>query len=346
MKPPLKARNKLFPGKSITKIIHLGSGKMGNVYKIDFDNEESICVKRLSKNHYTKSQDSNGWKCAYEHFDFNFQSYEDSKYFYFTTPYFKGKLLHFAIRYNLKSRFEIIQNLIKATKNLHHIGLIHRDLKCDNIIVNKNQVYIIDFGRSVNVFNFSTSNTFSLIKNLHPFEQKIIPANIKRFFQPYTAPEYFKRHKYNGSTAGFRSDYYSIAQIFRFLIPEYSYLADEVINTEGPDRNHAFKNFLNALDTILKQNESNPDFNKPDKMYPDIVILYKKIIFFIRQILNRIFNLLYQPTTPEFTKQKQFAIGYNEHPNISSGFFKFEQQNSDKHLVTCSPTSHLTKEGI
>ncbi|MEN9916213.1 MAG: hypothetical protein RLY40_145 [Pseudomonadota bacterium] len=100
MKLSPKVCDELLPGKSITNIIHLGSGKMGCVYKVNFDDEQSICVKILTKNHYTKSQDSDGWKCAYEDLDFKFRSHEDTKYFYFTIPYFEGHPFHWAIQYD------------------------------------------------------------------------------------------------------------------------------------------------------------------------------------------------------------------------------------------------------
>lgn len=320
MKLSPKICNELLPEKSITKIIHLGSGKMGCVYKVTFDDEQSICVKILTKNHYTKSQDSEGWKCAYKDLDFKFQSLEDSTYFYFTIPYFEGQPFHYAIQYNLKSRFQIIQNLIIAIADIHKKEIIHRDLTCNNIIINKdgNKVNIIDFGRSFNIAS-SILNKPEFIQNLQLPEKKIIPDNIKIFFQPYTAPEYFKN--YNASTVDFHLDYYSVAQLFKFLIPEYSYLANEVISTEGSDRNNAFENFSKKIDDVLRLNESNPNFNEPDKAYYEVIILYKRLIFFIKEIFCRLFNLTSQACEPTKTTEQ------NTPPYIGPVLFKQDKLN-------------------
>jgi serine/threonine protein kinase len=316
----------LFPGKSVDKISHLGSGRMGSVYKVELNNGETLCIKILAKADSTKIQDSSGWKLAYNSQNFDFRFCEDNQNFFFTIPYFEGELFHNASQYSLKSRLQIIQNLIKATADIHSKGLIHRDLKCNNIIINKgagNKVNIIDFGRSVNVFQSSKINkekeelhekATADIYALQLPGQGTVPSNIKRIFQPYTAPEYFKKHYYNGSTIGFRSDYYSIAQLFRFLIPEYYYLADEVLQTEGSDRNTAFAEFSSKIDELI----SNiiPKFNEPDKIYSNAYIIYKKIIFFIRQILERLFNLIFQSTdsisknTTKCTNHKNITFGF------------------------------------
>ena len=316
--------NELFPTKSVDKISHLGSGRMGSVYKVTFDNEESLCVKILTKNHSTRQQDSDGWKLAYDHQNFTFKSYEDNHYFYFTIPYFKGELFHCASQYNLKSRFEIIQNLIKAIIDIHCKGLIHRDLKCNNIIIDKetkNKVNIIDFGRSVNAFNLYTSSSVKdYIYNLQLPGQGSTTSNIRRIFQPYTAPEYFRKH-YNNSTFGFRSDYYSIAQLFRFLIPEYAYIADDILHTEGIDRNAAFAEFSDQIDDILTKNKGNLEFNKPDNSSSNKFALYKKITFFIRETLARLFSITFHSADP--TPKK--TTGCNNHRNITHFFNK---QNS------------------
>jgi serine/threonine protein kinase len=321
--------NELFPTKTVDKISHLGSGRMGSVYKVTFDNEESLCVKILTKNHSTKQQDSDGWKLAYDHQNFDFKSYEDNQYFYFTTPYFKGDLFHCASQYSLKSRFEIIQNLIKAIILIHSKGLIHRDLTCNNIIIDKvikNKVNIIDFGRSVNAFTLCTSNSaVNYIQNLQLPRQGTTIANIRRIGQPYTAPEHFRKHCNNNSSIGFRSDYYSIAQLFRFLIPEYSYLADKVLLTEGIDRNAAFSEFSDQIDSMLTKNKDNPEFNKPDNSFSNKFILYKKIIFFIREILVRLFNLTFQSPDPA---PKKTSV-YNQYQNLAPALFN-KQNSMDK----------------
>ncbi|WP_339051648.1 protein kinase domain-containing protein [Rickettsiella endosymbiont of Xylota segnis] len=244
---------------------------------------------------------------AYGHLDFNFKTAEDNEFFYFTTPYFEGQLFHYATEYNLKLRFEIIQSLIKAITDIHKKGLIHRDLTCNNIILDKeekNKVYIVDFGRSVNAFNLYTSSSDTdYINNLQLPGQSTTTSNIRRIFQPYTAPELFWKHYNNNSAIGFRVDYYSIAQLFRFLIPEYSYLADEIIHTEGIDCNAAFAEFSDQIDDTLTKNENNQKFNESNNSYcKELRAEYKRIIFFVREILHRLFSLTFQ--SPDSSPKK------------------------------------------
>lgn len=329
--------NQLFPGQSVDKISHLDSGKMGSVYKVTLNNGIILCVKILTKNHHSKQQDSSGWKLAYKHLDFHFKSCEDNQYFYFTIPYFKGELFHYASQYSLRSRLQIIQNLIKATAAMHSKGLIHRDLKCNNIIIDKesgNIVNIIDFGRSISVFQSMEikkgkekeiyEKATADISALQLPGQGTVPSNLRRIFQPYTAPEYSKKHYYHGSTIGFRSDYYSIAQLFRFLIPEYSYLGDEVLNTEGLDRNIAFAEFSRKIDDMIMDNMFNLKFDESNNIFCNpFVPLYKKMIFFIQQILDRIITLSFQyKTTSKQTNAR------NDHKNIALGFLKKNKQSS------------------
>lgn len=323
----------LFPEQLVEKISHLASGRMGSVYKVTLNNGEVLCVKILTRNHPTKLQDSRGWKLAYDYLDFDFKSCEDNQYFYFTIPYFDGQLFHNAIQYNLKSRFEIIKSLIIATKEIHQKELIHRDIKCNNIIIEKNTVRIIDFGRSVIFHDSSTEGGLQL-----PGQGTLFP-NVKRIFQPYTAPEYFKN---DGSTIGFYSDYYSIAQLCRFLISEYPDLAKGVLNTEGEARIIAFEDFSKNIDSILRDNQFDPKFNEPNKIYSDEYILYKKIMFFITQIFARLFNLTFQFSVSKSTEQDQTVVSYNGPRNISSMLFKLNNSNSKD---TNNLTNFLPRNG-
>jgi serine/threonine protein kinase len=340
--------NELFSGKSVDKISHLGSGKMGSVYKVELNNGETLCIKVLAKTDSTKIQDSSAWKLAYSGQNFDFRYYEDKQKFFFTIPYFKGELFHCATQYCLRSRFQIIQNLIKAATDIHSKGLIHRDLKCSNIIINKeagNKVNIIDFGRSVNVFQSSKINKEKIhekaVADIYALQlpgQGTASSNIKRIFQPYTAPEYFKKHCYNGSTIGFRSDYYSIAQLFRFLIPEYSYLADDVLQTEGSDRNAAFAEFSSKIDNTLMDNKFNPRFYEINNSDYEFGAFYRKITFFIRQVPDRLFDLIFPSSNPTL----EHTVERNDHKNIPLVLFKRNKRNSiDTHVTSSllkSPT--------
>jgi hypothetical protein len=169
---------------------------------------------------------------------------------------------------------------------------------------------------------YTSSSDTDYIDNLQLPGQSTTTSNIRRIFQPYTAPEHFRKHYNNNSTIGFRSDYYSIAQLFRFLIPEYSYLADETIHTDGIDRNTAFAKFSDQIDYILEENIDNPKFYESNNSYcKEFRAVYKRINFFIRAILQRLFSLTFQSSDSSPKKNR-----CNKHQ--TSVFFKLDKPNS------------------
>ncbi len=328
----------------VRNICHIGTGRMGSVYKLTYNNEENhLCVKILTKNHYTKSQDSDGWKCAYEHLNFKFRCYEDTKYFYFTTPFFEGQPFHYAIQYKLIFRFQIIKNLISAITDIHRKGIIHRDLTCNNIIIDKhtNKVNIIDFGRSVNAFNLHSSSSITdYMRNLQLPGQSSTTSNIRRVFQPYTAPEHFRKYDNTNCTIGFRSDYYSVAQLFKLLIPEYSYLANKILLTEGIDRNAAFSEFCQQIDDFLIKNQTNSE-NEHKYNYSQIFIWYKRIIFFIKEIIYRLFNLSFQSCDSTFKK----TTAQNKPQYVGPVFFKPDESSTTLD-ITVNKNTTLYKQQL
>lgn len=314
--------------------MHLGSGKMGSVYKITLNNGEILCVKILTRNHPSKLQDSRGWKLAYDYLDFDFKSCEDNQYFYFTIPYFEGELFYRAIQYCLRSRLQIIQNLIKAVDSLHRKGIIHRDLTWNNIIINNDEVYIIDFGRNVFISDPSTGKASADIEQLQLIEQGAFFSKIKKIFQLNTAPEFYEASydENNCSSIGFRSDYYSIMPNFKFLISEHAHLADKILSTKGTDRNAALAEFSSQIDDLLMISKSSPKLNESGNAYSNAYISYKKITFFIRNILERLINLFRSPIPTS-----KNILRCNNDKNITIGFFKKEKQHPNTNLASFLP---------
>ena len=75
--------------------------------------------------------------------------------------YFNGKVI------KLKSLLGVAKKMIKALKELHQHGYIHRDVKPDNVCIDKNGVLtLIDFEHMKKVIK----------KGMH------IPINLKKFF--------------------------------------------------------------------------------------------------------------------------------------------------------------------
>ncbi|POS85743.1 hypothetical protein EPUL_003949, partial [Erysiphe pulchra] len=87
--------------------------------------------------------------------------------------------------------------ILNAVTYLHSMGLAHRDLKLDNVVVNEHGIMkIIDFG-SASVFKY-------------PFESGITKASGIVGSDPYLAPEVYEERKYDPQPA----DIWSLAIIF------------------------------------------------------------------------------------------------------------------------------------
>ncbi|KAF2201251.1 kinase-like protein [Delitschia confertaspora ATCC 74209] len=87
--------------------------------------------------------------------------------------------------------------ILNGVTYLHSMGLAHRDLKLDNVVVNEHGIMkIIDFG-SAAVFRY-------------PFENEIVPASGIVGSDPYLAPEVYDLAKYDPQP----TDIWSLAIIF------------------------------------------------------------------------------------------------------------------------------------
>ncbi|KAA8652529.1 hypothetical protein EYZ11_002641 [Aspergillus tanneri] len=89
------------------------------------------------------------------------------------------------------------KQILSGVAYLHGMGLAHRDLKLDNVVVNEHGILkLIDFGSAV-VFRY-------------PFENDIVPASGIVGSDPYLAPEVYDEKKYDPRP----TDIWSLAIIF------------------------------------------------------------------------------------------------------------------------------------
>ncbi|KAG7288210.1 hypothetical protein NEMBOFW57_007740 [Staphylotrichum longicolle] len=87
--------------------------------------------------------------------------------------------------------------ILSGVTYLHSMGLAHRDLKLDNVVVSEHGIMkIIDFG-SAHVFKY-------------PFESSIVPASGIVGSDPYLAPEVYDEKKYDPQAV----DIWSLAIIY------------------------------------------------------------------------------------------------------------------------------------
>ncbi|QSL65630.1 hypothetical protein MERGE_002943 [Pneumocystis wakefieldiae] len=93
-----------------------------------------------------------------------------------------------------------IKQILQAVDYIHNLGLAHRDLKLDNLVMNENGIVkLIDFGSAI-VFRYSSKN--------------LVKASGIMGSDPYLAPEVCTEEYYNPQPA----DIWSIAIIFCCMI--------------------------------------------------------------------------------------------------------------------------------
>ena len=259
----------------VKRMKYLSRGDNGSVSRVEFVSGIMICIKSILKTNSSALKDCKIAKIMYSD-NFDVRCYQDSRYIYFTIPYFPGNNLEDVIRSGRKlslcSRLYIFLKLIEAVNKMHVKGILHRDLKAPNIIIDTKEddidVNIIDFGRSVCIFDHESGKPLATTEDLslrntvshshsffHPFWQMV------RKMQTQTAPEYttltshLNGYAYEGESVGLRSDYYSLATLFQMLVPEHKKLATAVIYSDGPERNHAYFQFVSAVETIFQNHE-------------------------------------------------------------------------------------------
>lgn len=125
--------------------------------------------------------------------------YEGSEYHYFLEEYIEGKTLSEIIRngpINLRQGLMLLKSLLLVVAKLESINIVHRDIKPDNIICDKDGRYhLIDFGIARNL-NLSSLTLTSVAMGPHT------PG--------YGAPELFQYDKPNISS---KADLFSVGVV-------------------------------------------------------------------------------------------------------------------------------------
>jgi len=180
----------------------IGEGVFGEVYlatpKSD-PNGESTALKKLAKNHprFKKSavlqEIKAGRALKHESIIKFIESFETSTSVYLVMEYFDGQDLYSLLEernykpYPEVSARDIFKQLVSALGYTHQMGIAHRDIKLENILMDKNgQIRLIDFGLCDSVFDSNGKMRLCL-------ESVGSPA--------YIAPEVLSGKPYNGLKA-------------------------------------------------------------------------------------------------------------------------------------------------
>ncbi|URZ09167.1 protein kinase domain-containing protein [Clostridium felsineum] len=163
-------------GYRIVKLI--GEGKFGICYLVTL-NEKQYILKKIKAKAIKKS----GNKVIFEEEILSSINHplipkivdiiKDDKVYAYILEYKEGKTLEdmlFGCNHVFTSDeiYRIGIKLINIIKYLHERGIVHRDIRLPNVIINKDEVYLIDFGlaRWINNKKYSVSVDFSYLGHL------------------------------------------------------------------------------------------------------------------------------------------------------------------------------------
>ncbi|HYK72916.1 MAG TPA: protein kinase [Pseudoneobacillus sp.] len=184
------------------KIIQfIGKGSYGMAYQaIDFKTGITVVVKQLRKRK-NRSQRKLLEREANMLSDLNHLSipslvdlFEEENRFYLIMEYIEGKnveelIFYDGVKYNEKESFQLLLEVLKVINYLHGKGIIHRDLRLPNILINGSKVSVIDLGLAV------------LISEKEPIPLETLSIE-KRLFREIS----------------FKSDFYALGHFVLFLL--------------------------------------------------------------------------------------------------------------------------------
>lgn len=196
-------------------------------------------------------------------FPIRYGYYEEDGIAYSLQEYVEGIDLYGYINLKIpmseRQIFSIFSSLINITYKLHNNGIIHHDIKCENIMINllSNSITLIDFGLS----EIST------------------PENIEKSFSKSGSTEYIPPEKLSASRtrnryySGRKSDFYSLGVVLYTLLFRHFPFDDEEARervfwkkdkplTIGKDQkiSKSCKDFLRLILSIFP--ERRPNYNE------------------------------------------------------------------------------------
>lgn len=142
------------PGVEI--ITKIGQGAQGSAYKVVY-NKKLACAKKYSRFEFlSMEKEIKMLRAAQKSGSVPkfFEAFEKEGQKVIVMELVKGKNLFDLMEFKFpnKTMHQIVYKLVKATKKLNSTGVIHNDLKLDNVMVNfrtnRVQVKIIDLGRA------------------------------------------------------------------------------------------------------------------------------------------------------------------------------------------------------
>ncbi|QTD42369.1 Stk1 family PASTA domain-containing Ser/Thr kinase [Sporosarcina sp. Te-1] len=190
---------------------------------------------------------------------------EEDELHYLVMEYIDGRTLKKFIQSNGPLRpqqaVQIMKQLVSAIANAHHNGIIHRDIKPQNILMDQNgDVKITDFGIAMALNSTAHTKTNSVLGTVH-----------------YLSPEQAR-----GGMATKKSDIYSLGIVFyELLTGELPFSAESAVaialkhlQEETPSVRNRFPSIPQSVENvILKATAKDPlnRYRSADEMYEDLL---------------------------------------------------------------------------
>lgn len=190
---------------------------------------------------------------------------EEDELHYLVMEYIDGRTLKKFIQTNGPLRPEqavhIMKQLVSAIANAHHNGIIHRDIKPQNILMDQNgDVKITDFGIAMALNSTAHTKTNSVLGTVH-----------------YLSPEQAR-----GGMATKKSDIYSLGIVlYELLTGELPFSAETAVaialkhlQEETPSVRAQFPSIPQSVENVILKSTAKDPFNRyrsADEMYEDLL---------------------------------------------------------------------------
>lgn len=202
---------------------------------------------------------------------FNYYLYPEQKTGYILMEYILGENIEIFIQENPHLINDIFLQTINGFRYLEENGILHRDIRPDNILINETGVVkIIDFGFGKNIkFNDNIEKSITLNwRYLQPndFKDRFYDSRTDVYFIGKLFEEIITTNKLDGfSYSRILSEMIKIdynERIQSFLDIERKLLADESSNLDFAEKEKSiYKSFANSLNSIFTSIESDSDYH-------------------------------------------------------------------------------------
>jgi serine/threonine-protein kinase RIO1 len=193
----------------------IGEGATSTVYSAVSDKNEEVAVKIIPKNEENSRMARKEVEALagidHENIIRVFGQFESKRHIYIVSELCEFNLVSFLNEYEVDEEIalKIIRMVLCAVSHIHHMGIIHRDIKLGNILLKGNTAKICDFGLSC--YSHNHNNTFCGTVD-------------------YIAPEVARKEEYGTS-----ADIWSVGAVFYVLLTKRKFNVNQEPPSCSPD---------------------------------------------------------------------------------------------------------------